>query len=245
MRKMGTELELKYIIEEFGEGPVLEQVVDLFIANGFKKISTEVKQNNDEYYDTPDLTLYQNGGSLRIRQTTKDEKTVYKCAYKIPRCEKEAYHSRTEIEKQLLDSKFESLRLMMESLDVPVDFNKICNFPILNSTTVRVDTILEKAGFRFCLSFDIVLYTNHSLYETMATDKMMEIEAVGEPINRSILNEIHGFISREVKNITLSHQSKYERGINSTKKEYEKQLINNPDEPTPQPQSTFQKQENN
>ena len=48
------------------------------------------------------------------------------------------------------------------------------------------------------------------------TDRMIEIEAIGELNNRIILNEIHEFITSSFPGLIVNKQSKYERGINRT-----------------------------
>ena len=104
----------------------------------------------------------------------------------------------------------------MINSDVTVNFNDILKFPILNSHTKRKDVVLDKNGVQVCLSFDNSLYTNHVLNEISVTDRMIEIEAIGELNNRIILNEIHDFIASTFRNLKINKQSKYERGINST-----------------------------
>lgn len=234
VKKHQKELELKYIVGKVDAGPYLSEITKLFLENGYRKISVEVIENSDEYFDTPDLDLYQSGGSLRIRKTIKNGKLVFKGTYKMPLGESEVYHSRTEIEDSLLNDSIEAFKIKMASLGVPVDFSRICDFPILNSTTIRTNAIFEKNESWFCVSFDVVLYTNHSLHETMATDKMIEIEDVGELSKPDMLDEIHGFITKGISNITINKQSKYERGINCTKKEYEEQMLSNSEVVIPQ-----------
>ena len=99
---------------------------------------------------------------------------------------------------------------------VTVNFDDILKFPILNSRTKRKDIVLDKNGVQVCLSFDNSIYTNHTLNEISATDRMIEIEAIGELNNRIILNEIHDFITSAFSNLEVNKQSKYERGINRT-----------------------------
>ncbi|MBQ8192853.1 MAG: hypothetical protein IJZ46_02130 [Bacilli bacterium] len=63
------------------------------------------------------------------------------------------------------------------------------------------DVVLDKNGVQVCLSFDNSIYTNHILKEISVTDRMIEIEAIGELNNRIILNEIHNFITSTFKNL--------------------------------------------
>ena len=56
---------------------------------------------------------------------------------------------------------------------------------------------------------------NHLLFETMDSDRMIEIEAKGDVKNRIILNEIHSFVN-DVEGLSINKQSKYERGMGKT-----------------------------
>lgn len=71
-------------------------------------------------------------------------------------------------------------------------------------------------GVQVCLSFDNSQYINNLLNEISVTDRMIEIEAIGELNNRIILNEIHNFITSSFINLEINKQSKYERGISRT-----------------------------
>ena len=129
----------------------------------------------------------------------------------------EVYSSRIEIEENLPDDNFETFRQKMIASNAAVNFEEILKFPILNSRTKRTDVVLDKNGIQVCLSFDNSQYINHALNETSVTDKMIEIEAIGELNNRIILNEIHEFITSSFKGLlSINKQSKYERGINRT-----------------------------
>ncbi len=194
LNKKPEEFELKYIINGTEITNLLDKIKNVFFANGFKEISTIEKRNCDEYYDTEDSELYKKGGSLRIRKTSNNDKIKFRGTFKMPNGEGEVYSSRTEIEEQLIDTNFNSFVLKMKENNVPVDFSRINNTPVLNSTTNRTDVLLEKNGVQVCLSLDNSVYTNHLLNDTMATDRMIEIEAVGDLKDRLILNEIHDFI---------------------------------------------------
>lgn len=215
--KTSEEFELKYIINNsIGNENLLKQILTIFSANGFKVISTTEKQNSDEYFDTMDLMLYEQGGSLRIRETIEGDKIKFKGTYKMPLGEGEVYSSRTEIEESLLDANFTSFELKMKETGAPIDFSKIIRSSILNSTTKRTNIVLEKSGVRVCLSLDRSTYTNHFLDELITVDKMIEIETISELNNRTVLNEIHNFITHGIDNLVINKQSKYERGIDST-----------------------------
>lgn len=223
LNKKPEEFELKYII---GENPkderlldrenLFNQIIQIFTSHGFKVISASDKQNNDEYYDTKNLSLYKNGGSLRIRKVRQNDKDKIKATCKMPLEKGEVYSSRSEIEETLADDSFETFRQKMLDLNVKVDFDEILKFPVLNSCTKRTDVVLDKNGVRVCLSFDNTQYFNHILDEFEAIDRMIEIEAMGELNNRIILNEIHSFITSSFDNLMINKQSKYERGINRT-----------------------------
>lgn len=221
LNKKPEEFELKYIINENATGKMdqetlLNQIISVFISNGFKVVSVTEKQNNDEYYDTRNIDLYKNGGSLRIRKIEQKGKEKIKATCKMPLKKGEVYSSRSEIEETLSDDSFETFMQKMVDLGVTVNFDDILKFPILNSRTKRKDIVLDKNGVQVCLSFDNSIYTNHTLNEISATDKMIEIEAIGELNNRIILNEIHDFITSAFSNLEVNKQSKYERGINRT-----------------------------
>ncbi|MDD2208390.1 MAG: CYTH domain-containing protein [Bacilli bacterium] len=210
------ELELKYIIGNEDDSNLLKQILFIFKENGFKVLSLINKINDDDYYDTKELLLYQSGGSLRIRKVIQKDKIKLKGTYKMPLNEDELYSSRTEIEETLSEPSFDGFKLKMEEMDLPVDFSQIIRLPILNSTTKRTDVILEKNGVQVCLSLDDTVYTNYILDQTMAYDKMIEIESVGQVNNGFILNEIHNFITKGIENLSINKQSKYERGIDIT-----------------------------
>lgn len=223
LNKKPEEFELKYIVnynpyekQEIDQETLLDQIISTFINNGFKVGPITEKENNDEYYDTKDGYLYNNGGSLRIRKVEQKGKEKIKATYKMPLNKGEVYSSRTELEESLPDDSFETFREVMTNSGVIIDFDKILRLPVLNSRTKRKDVILEKNGVQVCLSFDNSLYTNHALNEICTTDRMIEIEATGELNNRIILNEIHSFITSAFSCLELNKQSKYERGINRT-----------------------------
>lgn len=221
LNKKPEEFELKYIIDdvEVDRDTLLDQIIATFQTNGFSVVSISNKQNNDEYYDTRNLDLFKNGGSLRVRRVNQSGKEKIKATYKEPLEKGEVYSSRTEIEGTLPDTSFETFKEEMTSLGVTVDFDSILEFPILNSITDRTDIVLDKNGIEVCLSFDSSSYTNH-LLDTSVSDRMIEIEAIGELNNRIILNEIHEFISSLFGDLSTNKQSKYERGIKSTLKLY-------------------------
>jgi len=128
----------------------------------------------------------------------------------------EVYSSRSEFKETLSDDSFEIFKQKIIDSNI---IDNILKFPILNSLTKRTDVILDKNGVLVCLSFDNSQYDNHILNESV-TDRMIEIEAIGELNNRIILNEIHNFITSSFKNLTINKQSKYERGINRTSQLY-------------------------
>ncbi len=229
LNKNPEEFELKYIIDDnFDEVNLLEQIKGVFITNGFKVVSVTEKYNNDEYYDTRNLDFYKSGGSLRIRKVEQNGIEKIKATCKIPLGKGEVYSSRSEIEDTLVDDKFETFKSKMVDLKAGVDFDKILNVPVLNSRTKRVDIVLDRNGIQVCLSFDSSQYTNHILDELSSTDKMIEIEAIGDLSNRIILNEIHDFFSSYFNGLIINKQSKYERGIKRTLQLYnqEQELLN-------------------
>ena len=219
LNKKPEEFELKYIVDEVSEYSDLNlfnNLMNVFLNNGFKIISITKKENNDEYYDTKDLNIYKNGGSLRIRKVKQDGEQKIKATCKMLLEKGEVYSSRNEFEETLVDADFETFKNKIEELGILVNFDEILNFPILNSITERTDVVLDKNGVQVCLSFDDSKYLNHILNNGIVNDKMIEIEAIGEVNNRVILNEIHDFIMESFGKFNLNKQSIYERGINKT-----------------------------
>ena len=223
LNKKPEEFELKYIIDEYqkeekllDQESLLNKIISIFTMNGFEVVSINKKENNDEYYDTKNLNLYKNGGSLRIRKIEQNGKEKIKATYKVPLEKGEVYSSRSEIEETLSSDNFDIFRQKMIDLGVMINFDEILEFPILNSRTRRTDVVLDRNGVQVCLSIDNSQYINHALNEILATDRMIEIEAIGELNNRIVLNEIHNFITSAFKDLIISKQSKYERGINRT-----------------------------
>lgn len=214
--KKPEEFELKYIIDELHTAKDMEgQLLKLFLDHGFHVVSTKNVENCDEYFDTFDFELYQNSGSLRIRKSTKNGKEAFKGTYKEPISLGEVYSSRTEIEDPLKENSFEALKEKMLEKEANISFSKMRPQPVLNSTTKRKDITFEKNGVKVCLSIDQSVYTNHLLFETMDSDRMIEIEAKGDVKNRIILNEIHSFVN-DVEGLSINKQSKYERGMGKT-----------------------------
>ena len=221
LNKKPEEFELKYIIDEdYNDLNLLNDLIDVFLKNDFKVISVTKKENNDEYYDTKCLNIYKNGGSLRIRKVKQNEVQKIKATCKMLLEKGEVYSSRNEFEETLINADFETFRNKIEELGILINFDEILNFPILNSITERTDVVLDKNGVLVCLSFDDSRYTNHILNDVSVVDKMIEIEAIGEVNDRVILNEIHDFIIDSFDKLSLSKQSKYERGINKTLMRY-------------------------
>ena len=221
LNKKPEEFELKYIInenngEQMEQETLLNQIISVFTFNGFRVVTVVEKQNNDEYYDTRNLDLYKTGGSLRIRKVEQKGKEKIKATFKMPLKIGEVYSSRSEIEETLADDSFETFMQKMLDSGVTVNFDGILRYPILNSRTQRKDIVLDKNGVQVCLSFDNSNYTNHVLDGISASDRMIEIEAIGELNNRIILNEIHGFITSAFSSLEVNKQSKYERGIKRT-----------------------------
>lgn len=240
LNKKPEEFELKYIINEneeesLNQETLFNQMLLLFLSNGFEIISVTEKQNNDEYYDTRNLDIYNHGGSLRMRKIEQNGKEKIKATYKMPLKKGEVYSSRSEIEETLSDDTFETFMKTMIESGTAIDFNYVLRLPILNSYTQRKNVILDKNGVQVCLSFDDSLYTNHILDEISTSDRMIEIEAIGEINNRIILNEIHDLISSTFENIKVNKQSKYERGINRTLNLYRSIEQKNAEEQFPTP----------
>lgn len=220
LNKKTEEFELKYIVGDDFKEFNLNDIISVFTANGFKVVSIEEKQNNDEYYDTKNLDLYRKGGSLRIRKVHQNGKEKIKATCKMPLEKGEVYSSRSEIEENLPNDNFEIFKQKMIDSNVQVNFDDVTKVPILNSCTQRTDVFLDKNGVKICLSFDKSIYINHALYDIFATDAMIEIEVIGELKDRIILNEIHEFITSAFIGLVINKQSKYERGIDSTVKKH-------------------------
>lgn len=148
LNKKPEEFELKYIIdehntEELDKETFINKIISVFKTNGFKMVSVTEKQNNDEYYDTRDLRLYKNGGSLRIRKIEEKGKGKIKATCKMPLEKGEVYSSRSEIEETLEVDSFDDFMQKMISSKVNVNFDDILRFPILNSYTNRKDIVFD------------------------------------------------------------------------------------------------------
>ena len=238
LNKKPEEFELKYIIDENeNQHLVQDTILETLLANGFKKVKTKNKENDDEYYDTKDLSLLTRGGSLRIRKLTQDGNQRYKATYKMPTTIGEVYSSRQEIEIDLQNNSIDELKEKMKERSIDVNLEDILANPLLNSVTQRKDIVLEKNSVQVCLSFDNTRYTNHVLKEQSAEDSMVEIEALGDVGDRVMLNEINDILQRKFSKLQTNKQSKYERGIKktrekSTKKQYENsKYLQEPEEP--------------
>ena len=216
LNKKPEEFELKYIIDENQE-LAQDKILETLLANGYKKIKTKNKENNDEYYDTKDLSLLSRGGSLRIRKLTQDGNQKYKATYKMPTTVGEVYSSRQEIEIDLHTNSINELKEKMRERNIDVNLDAILPNPLLNSITQRKDIILEKNGVQVCLSFDNTKYTNHTIKEQSAEDSMVEIEALGDVEDRVMLNEINNILQNKFSTLKNNKQSKYERGIRKTR----------------------------
>lgn len=222
LNKKPEEFELKYIVNSNESNEeLINQFILLFQENGYQVVNRSKKQNSDEYYDKDNFELFQRHASLRIRTATQENKTKYKGTYKKPSGESAVYSSRNEFEQPLKDNQFATFVSKMKTEEgIDLDFSSIKPSPYLNSTTNRKDIVFSKNGYQVCVSLDNSVYTNHDLFETMAHDRMIEIEAMGDLKNRIMLNEIHEFITNGMQGLSINHQSKYERGLIITTHEY-------------------------
>ena len=219
------EFELKYIINE-NQQLTQNAILETLLNNGFKNVKAKNKENNDEYYDTKELSLLKRGGSLRIRKLTQDGSQRYKATYKMPTAVGEVYSSRQEIEIDLQNNSIDELKEKMEERNIDIDLGDVLPKPLLNSVTQRKDLVLEKNGVQVCLSFDNTKYTNHVLKEQPSEDFMVEIEALGNVGDRVMLNEINDILQRKFTKLQTNKQSKYERGIKKTRELYIKEHKN-------------------
>lgn len=216
---MNKELELKYIINK-NEVDLHEKIINLLANNGFEIKDKSQVVNSDHYYDTKDLNLYLQGGSLRIRRAlSKTDLNIFG-TYKMPTKYNEVYSSRIEIEKRLIDGNFINLKK-----ELPIDFNNIVSDPVISSTTRRTNVILKQNKNELCLSFDNSVYTNHIINQQMVSDQMIEIEIIKSE-DKNILNKVDNILSKE-ENLSINKQSKYERAINKTFALYNEKVIEN------------------
>lgn len=206
INKTNEEFELKYIIEPNIKN-ILPKLINVFKENGFKQISLINKQNDDQYFDTQNLSLYKKGGSLRIRKLVQNGTFKYIGTYKMPIGIGEVYSSRTEIEQILSEPNLKYFK------DLNKDISKIIKDPLINCQTKRIDVEFEKNEIKVCLSLDKSIYLNNSNFNKKYVDNMLEIEVMGSPNDRIILNEIHRFIIKSFNFLTINKQSKYERAV--------------------------------
>lgn len=230
LNKKPEEFELKYIIDE-SQHHAQDTILETLLANGFKIIKTEDKENEDKYYDTKGLSLLTRGGSLRIRKLTQDGNQRYKATYKMPTTVGEVYSSREEIEIELDNNSIDELKEKMQERSIDVNFEEVLPDPLLKSATQRKDIVLEKNGVQVCLSFDNTRYTNYVLQGQVAEDSMVEIEALGDVGDRVMLNEINDILQGKIPELQTNKQSKYERGIRKTREKSIKKKHENPESP--------------
>ncbi|MCI8272768.1 MAG: CYTH domain-containing protein [Clostridia bacterium] len=216
LNKKPEEFELKYIIDE-NQCITQENILEILLENGFNVVKTKSKENDDEYYDTKDLSLITRGGSLRIRKLTQDGGQRYKATYKMPTTVGEVYSSREEIEIELDSNSIDELKEKMGEKNIDVDLGEILPRPLLNAVTQRRDIVLEKNGVQVCFSFDNTRYINHVMQNEQAEDTMIEIEALGNVGDRVMLNEINNILQSKFTGLKPNKQSKYERGVIKTR----------------------------
>lgn len=216
LNKKPEEFELKYIMGE-NNSAAQDNILNTLLSNGFRISAMKSKENDDEYYDTKDLSLLSRGGSLRIRKLTQDGKQKFKATYKMPTAVGEVYSSRHEIEMNLENNSIEELKEKMAEKKIDVDLEHVLSNPLLNAVTQRRDFVLEKNGVQVCLSFDNTKYTNHALQGKTAEDSMVEIEALGSVEDRVMLNEINTILTSNYPGLKTNKQSKYERGMKKTR----------------------------
>ncbi len=221
--KKPEEFELKYIIDKDGRY-TQNSILQALLTNGFDIVSTKEKENDDEYFDTKELSLLSRGGSLRIRKLTQDGKPRYKATYKMPTTIGEVYSSREEVEIDLDENSIDDLKNKMKNKNLDENLDAILPMPILNAVTQRKDIVLEKNGVQVCLSFDNTQYKNHVFkgQQPVSSDSMIEIEALGNITDRVILNEINDLLHSNFPDLQINKQSKYERGTRKTREEYAK-----------------------
>lgn len=208
------EAELKYIIESEKDTVEQTKIIDIFLSLGYKYISTNNKVNSDDYYDTRDLSYYKSDCILRRRKIIKNGVIVYKGTYKSPKSNDEVYCDRVEIEEVLKEDNFDTFIKTMHRANSIINFNDLVESPIINIKNNRTDLVFDKEGMRMCVSLDDCIYTNLIMDNTIAKDRMIEIESIGifskeqmESIDKSM---------KEVLGLRSNKQSKYTRALNKT-----------------------------
>lgn len=205
---MITEDELKYSLNEI-KNINIKDILNLFMEKGFNIIKEEIKTNSDNYYDDKDLTFYKKGISLRIRTVIKNGSIEkYKVTYKEPKNSKE-YLKRIEDEKTVDNDSFETL---MDNIEY-VDYTNIISTPIINSYTLRKNTILKRNDFSFSFCEDDTKFTNYLNQKTIES-KMLELEHKSGD-NKEIL-DVKKILEEGFPNLKITKVNKYQMGIEYT-----------------------------
>ena len=211
LNKENEEFELKYIINKNEIKEI--DIISAFIKNGFDLVNQEEKENHDEYYDDKKLNLLKKGSSIRIRKIKENNKTKRKGTYKSKIAESNVYSSRTEIEENLQTDSIKEFFKLLNDKNIQIEIKYEDLAKVLIAVTKRKNMIFERNESRVCLSLDYTKYEN-ILNKKKSSERMLEIEAIGNVADRIVLNDIHEFMQKEFKGkIKLIKQSKYERGI--------------------------------
>lgn len=204
MNNLPKEKELKYSVENFD----IIKVLQILTKNGYIIFNGKSLENTDNYFDTKNKTLLNNGASLRIRTIKTEDNTIYKATFKTPISYVHNYVDRIEIEKEIKKPDYQELITALNS--IPFDLTNICPAPLLTVTTKRFEVYLEKNESTICLSFDEVTYQNKS-NKKESNEYIIEVE-LGDDKNIEILNEVNELLTTNL-DLTILKENKYKRGL--------------------------------
>lgn len=200
MNNLPKETELKYGVENFD----IIKVLQTLTSNGFIIYNGKSLENTDNYFDTKNKALLNNGGSLRTRTIKTEDSTIYKATFKTPISYVHNYVDRIEIEKEIKKPDYNELVKALNS--IPFNLTEICPAPILTVKTKRFEVYLEKDESTICLSFDEVTYNKESI-----KDYIIEVE-LGDDSKEEILEEVNDLLTQNLELTTLK-DNKYKRGL--------------------------------
>lgn len=128
--------------------------------------------------------------------------------------------SKNKEEKINQEEAFPFLKEMQRKITYDVTNLKLKK--VLNIKTDCLIIVLEREKEQICVSLNKSVYTNYELYDTMSGDFIIEIEAKGQR-----LQEIHDLISKEIPQLVMTPENKYQRGFQKTYHNYMSSLYFN------------------
>jgi hypothetical protein len=199
-----------------------DDIIALFARHGFSISKGEDVFNHDVYYDTDKKDLIAQGGSLRVRLAVKGDTRKSKGTFKMPVASKskQVFAERTEIERSLPDTTFNSLERFIKNENINISPDSA---PVLVADTYRRSVRIERDGKQYQLAIDRTEYSKPGIAKALH-DKMIEVEAMGDTENRVGLIEINRILTESGLPLTPVAISKYETGFRLLYPEQFKQI---------------------